>query len=136
MTAGIKACCRAAWKCFTQAAEKTTACPPPNAAEATDFFDAESDAERHEPKHDPEKPKKPINCYLRFMKDYRAKYSGMKMTDAAKSGGVAWKALSQEQKRPYMKQYAEEKAVYDAKLQECKASVKKNAKTKTSAKQA
>lgn len=101
------------------------------------MLDEEYEEAHEEAAHEEaEKPKRPINCYLRFMKDYRAKYSGMKMTDAARSGGVAWKALSQEQKRPYMKQYAEEKAVYDAKLQEYKASVKKNAKTKTSAKQA
>merc|ERR1719507_1826712 len=57
----------------------------------------------------PEKPKRPASGFLRFLSKYRTDNASLKLTEAAKKAGVAWKDLSVKEKEPYEAQYKEEK---------------------------
>jgi len=61
----------------------------------------------------PEKPKRPASGFLRFLSKYRTDNASLKLTEAAKKAGVAWKDMSVKEKEPYEAQYKEEKNKYD-----------------------
>lgn len=75
-------------------------------------------------KRDPEKPKKPLTSYLRFVQDHRktASTAGMKVTEVVKSAAAAWKILPLERKKIYESDYVKEKAKYEEDVRAYKAS--------------
>lgn len=78
-------------------------------------------------KRDPERPKKPLTGYMRFLQTFRTNNPTLKLTEAAKAGANAWKALSDPQKAPYMKAYTTDKAEFDKLMAAYKASGKEEA---------
>jgi hypothetical protein len=45
-------------------------------------------------RRDPDKPKKPMSPYFRFLAYYRTQHSGLKPTEVAKAAALEWKALA------------------------------------------
>lgn len=68
----------------------------------------------------PEKPKKPISAYIRFMMDHRptvvAKHPDLEMTKVAKIIGEDWNKAHSTIKEKYLDQYKAEQAEYETKL--------------------
>lgn len=76
-------------------------------------------------RRDPEKPKKPMTGFLRFIQDYKKTCAkGLKVTQITKSAGEAWKILPAEQKKLYEDAYAKDKAKYETDMQAYEASGK------------
>ncbi|ELP91313.1 hypothetical protein EIN_153200 [Entamoeba invadens IP1] len=54
---------------------------------------------------DPNKPKKPQTAYMLYLNEHRAeikeKFPDMKVTEVAKKAGENWKAMGEEDKKPY-----------------------------------
>jgi hypothetical protein len=73
---------------------------------------------------DPDRPKRPLSAFFRFLDGYRTKHASLKATEAAKLGAAVWKDMKGEQKQPYEKQYKEEKNKYDEAMKLYKASGK------------
>jgi len=83
-------------------------------------------------RRDPEKPKKPLSAFFQFLSGYRTKNASLKPTEIAKLAGAIWKDMNAEQKKPYEKQYNDEKNKYDEAMKLYKASGKEEAwKAKT-----
>ena len=64
-------------------------------------------------KTDPNKPKRPLSAYFLWMQENREtlKKEGMSVTEVAKAGGAAWKALTD--KSEWEKKAAAAKAKYE-----------------------
>lgn len=73
---------------------------------------------------DPEKPKRPLSSFFRFLDGYRTKNASLKPTEATKLAAAIWKDMSGEQKQPYEKQYKEELGKYNEAMKLYKASGK------------
>jgi len=76
---------------------------------------------------DPERPKRPLSAFFRFLDGYRAKNASFKPTEAAKLGAAVWKDMSAAQKQPYEKQYKDEIGKYTEAMKLYKASGKEEA---------
>merc|ERR1719189_278560 len=76
---------------------------------------------------DPNRPKKPTGgAYGVFLAENRAKIvtslpTGHKITDVAKTAGEQFKALSEEQKKPYHDKYLKKQEEYKKALEDYKA---------------
>ncbi|XP_014678261.1 PREDICTED: DNA-binding protein MNB1B-like [Priapulus caudatus] len=57
----------------------------------------------YRPSRDPNKPKRPLSAYFRFMAEFRKQVAdkGMSVTDIAKLGGATWTAMTESEKKPY-----------------------------------
>merc|ERR1712244_125694 len=81
--------------------------------------DVEEENEKKSPKKakDPNAPKRPMTSYLLFTKAIRADVKEenpeMKTTEITKEMGRRWKALSEEEKEPYVKEAAKLKKKYE-----------------------
>merc|ERR1719161_2413289 len=79
-------------------------------------------------KKDPNAPKKPAGGgYGVFLAENRAKIvaslpAGHKITDVSKAAGAQWKALSDEERKPYDDKYATKKAEYAKAMEAYRAS--------------
>lgn len=67
---------------------------------------------------DPNQPKKPATAFFVFMDDFRKTFKEANpdakgAAQVGKEGGVKWKAMSDEEKKPYLEKAAELKAEYD-----------------------
>lgn len=67
---------------------------------------------------DPNQPKKPATAFFVFMDDFRKTYKEANpdakgAAQVGKEGGVKWKSMSDEEKKPYLEKAAELKAEYD-----------------------
>lgn len=67
---------------------------------------------------DPNQPKKPATAFFVFMDDFRKTYKETNpdvkgAAQVGKEGGLRWKALSDEDKKPYIEKAAELKAEYE-----------------------
>jgi len=66
-------------------------------------------------------PKRPLSGYFRFLQGKRSELAAANpeasVATIAKLGGHAWSALSDAQKKPFQDAAAEEKAIYDKKMQ-------------------
>merc|ERR1719273_1727069 len=89
---------------------------------------SEKKKERGEKKSkDPNRPKKPTGgAYGVFLAENRAKIvaslpTGHKITDVAKTAGEQFKALSEEQKKPYHDKYVKKQEEYKKALGDYKA---------------
>jgi hypothetical protein len=78
-------------------------------------------------KSDPERPKKPLTAYFRFLQDFRAQNPNPSISETAKAASTAWKALAKEKRTQYNKEYATAKAKYQKDLEAYKASGKEHA---------
>lgn len=78
-------------------------------------------------RRDPEKPKKPPAAFFHFLSGYRTENESLKLTESAKLAGAIWKDMSAKQKKPYEKQYKDEKSKYDEAMKLYKGSGKEEA---------
>lgn len=82
-------------------------------------------AKKKRVKKDPNAPKKPMQAYFLFSQDQRAKVKAenpdLGTKDIARQLGQMWKAMSEEDKKPYAAKAAEEKAKYERALAEYNA---------------
>lgn len=67
---------------------------------------------------DPNQPKKPATAFFVFMDDFRKTYKETNpdvkgAAQVGKDGGLKWKAMSDEDKKPYLEKAAELKAAYE-----------------------
>eukprot|EP00798_Chlamydomonas_sp_ICE-L_P004607 gene4607-14800_t len=73
-------------------------------------------ARRVKKEKDPNAPKKPLSGYMFFCKDNREavkeKDSSLKITEIASELGRMWKALTDEEKKPYQEQAEKDKVRY------------------------
>lgn len=77
---------------------------------------------------DPERPKKPLSGYFRFLDDFRQASKGrLAHLEVTKQAGVEWNSLPDAKKAPYNAAYAAQKKDFDAALQAYKASGKADA---------
>ncbi|CAK9071072.1 unnamed protein product [Durusdinium trenchii] len=76
-------------------------------------------------KRDPERPKKPLTPFFKFMEEQRAAAGNPKeVVEITKSAGLKWKSLSESEKSRYAAGWAEAKEKYAAELQAYKDSGK------------
>lgn len=75
-------------------------------------------------KRDPDKPKRPLTGFLRFVAERREKNKDAKATALTKEAGEAWKSMSETQRKPYNDAYELDKARYTEKLKAYTASGK------------
>ncbi|XP_068647008.1 high mobility group B protein 7-like isoform X1 [Aristolochia californica] len=66
---------------------------------------------------EPNKPKRPPTAFFIFLDDFRKQYKvanpdSKNVSAVAKEGGVKWKSMSEEEKKPYLDKAAELKAEY------------------------
>eukprot|EP00933_Yihiella_yeosuensis_P041347 TRINITY_DN3573_c0_g1_i2.p1 TRINITY_DN3573_c0_g1~~TRINITY_DN3573_c0_g1_i2.p1 ORF type:complete len:206 (+),score=81.78 TRINITY_DN3573_c0_g1_i2:299-916(+) len=73
---------------------------------------------------DPARPKKPTTPFLKFASEYRAKATNLKITEAMKLAGEAWKDLTPSEKSKYDEAYNADKAKYEREYEAYKASGK------------
>lgn len=73
---------------------------------------------------DPERPKAPVSGYFRFLAQFRANNTDIKMTEQAKNGAQAWKALSEAEKAPFNEAAKKDKDKFDEAMKAYKASGK------------
>lgn len=64
----------------------------------------------------PEKPKRPMSAWLRFLADFRPKYTAGKGKEVMTAAGAAWKALSPDQKKPFLDAVEEDNKVYQVRF--------------------
>eukprot|EP00271_Cylindrocystis_brebissonii_P004570 TRINITY_DN1630_c0_g1_i3.p1 TRINITY_DN1630_c0_g1~~TRINITY_DN1630_c0_g1_i3.p1 ORF type:complete len:260 (+),score=58.69 TRINITY_DN1630_c0_g1_i3:156-935(+) len=87
---------------------------------------AKSPKSPKEPKagKDPNAPKAPATPFFIFMEEFRKTYKeengDVKGPEVAKAGGAKWKEMSDEEKKPYLEEYAKRKEEYEMKLAEYK----------------
>lgn len=76
---------------------------------------------------DPNKPKKPLNAFFRFKKEYTADPNHLiyfpdgerrKVNEESKAASEAWKKLSEEDKKPYTEAFQKEYVEYKEKMKE------------------
>ena len=81
--------------------------------------------DKEEASKGPKKPKRSPSAYLCYASSVRAglrdENPGLKMTDITKMIGTAWKALSDEEKKPFVTEAAEKRKIYDAQMEAYKA---------------
>lgn len=75
---------------------------------------------------DPERPKRPLSPYMRFLVDFRAENPDKKRT-AVKDGAAAWKALQDAEKAKWVKPYEQERVAYSEAVASYMASGKADA---------
>lgn len=73
---------------------------------------------REKKTRDPNQPKKPATAFFVFMDDFRKTYKETNpdvkgAAQVGKEGGLKWKAMSDEDKKPYLEKAAELKAEYE-----------------------
>lgn len=85
---------------------------------------------------DPNQPRKPATAFFVFMDDFRKTYKEANpdakgAAQVGKEGGVKWKSMSDEEKKPYLEKAAELKAEYDKAMSKYQQDLKDEA-TKSS----
>merc|ERR1711937_951516 len=78
-------------------------------------------------KRDPERPKRPLTGFLRFVAEKRKSEPDVKATALLKKASEQWKAMSEVECKPYNQSYELEKARYAEELKAYKASGKEEA---------
>jgi len=81
-------------------------------------------------------PKKPTTAYAFYMKDkrpeFQAKFNDLKFGDLSKKIAAAWRALDDEQKKPYTEKYLEDKKRYQTQLEHYNATKKPSTESEES----
>jgi len=75
---------------------------------------------------DPEKPKRPLGPYFRFLADFRTRHPDLKK-EAVSKAAIAWKGLSDVEKRPFVSPYESEMTIYKEATSKYESSGKKDA---------
>eukprot|EP00252_Welwitschia_mirabilis_P004849 TRINITY_DN15177_c0_g2_i1.p1 TRINITY_DN15177_c0_g2~~TRINITY_DN15177_c0_g2_i1.p1 ORF type:complete len:214 (-),score=51.20 TRINITY_DN15177_c0_g2_i1:24-665(-) len=78
---------------------------------------------------DPNQPKKPPTAFFLFMDDFRKSYKESNpdvkgVAQVGKEGGIKWKSMSEEEKKPYLDKAAELKAEYEKAYEKYQESLK------------
>ncbi|CAK0802193.1 unnamed protein product [Prorocentrum cordatum] len=77
---------------------------------------------------DPDKPKRPVSAYMRFLSDFRSQKSAdLGGKDLLKAAGAEWKALPAERRKPYEAAYEKEAVAYRSAYDQYVSSGKKDA---------
>eukprot|EP01123_Difflugia_compressa_P010408 TRINITY_DN379_c0_g1_i8.p1 TRINITY_DN379_c0_g1~~TRINITY_DN379_c0_g1_i8.p1 ORF type:complete len:221 (-),score=64.06 TRINITY_DN379_c0_g1_i8:257-919(-) len=78
-------------------------------------------ATKKKKKKDPNAPKKPATAYMFYSKEQRLvlqeKHKGIKFGDLSKKISASWKELTDEDKKPYVKQHEEDKDRYNNEME-------------------
>lgn len=76
----------------------------------------------YKPARDANKPKRPTTAFMLFMADFRKEMAGKEpeggVSALAKAGGERWRGMSDEDKRRYVEMQSQEKARYEASMDE------------------
>lgn len=93
------------------------------------FAEYVSSGKRDAWRRDPEKPKRPLSPYFRFLQKFRTlkKNRALTLVEASREGAKAWNSFSEKQKAPYSKTYPKEKLAYAAAMKAYKESGKEEA---------
>ncbi|KAH9602740.1 hypothetical protein KSS87_023028 [Heliosperma pusillum] len=96
------------------------------AASSEDATETKSKKRKLTKVKDPNMPKRPLTAYFLFLEDFRKTYKeehpdskGIK--ELAKDAGAKWKALTDEEKKPYLDRAAELKAEHEKAMEEYNA---------------
>ncbi|XP_001633812.2 high mobility group protein B1 [Nematostella vectensis] len=79
------------------------------------------EAGKNDPKKDPDKPKRPPTAYFLFLAAFRKEMAGKALEDGKKIPSLAgerWREMSDEDKKPYTIQEAEERNKYEKVMEE------------------
>ncbi|KAH7696556.1 hypothetical protein AAVH_36372, partial [Aphelenchoides avenae] len=75
---------------------------------------------RGKPTKDPTAPKRPLTAFFHFLKDYRHQdcQRGKHVTEVTTAAGIAWAAMSEQERDRWYEQAAEDKERYDREMAE------------------
>ncbi|XP_020593723.1 high mobility group B protein 7-like [Phalaenopsis equestris] len=101
-----------------QVVEKATEVKKPEKKRAPPSTQKERKTKKEKKSHGSNKCKRPPTAFFLFMEDFRKEFKdanpdNKKVALVAKEGGVKWKAMTVEEKKPYVDRAAELKEEYD-----------------------